>query len=66
MPEKKSGHPVFGHFVSKLCVFVPFSNRVILERAALYELVFMSKKSTFKGFSPTFKLHMKSIQFGDI
>ena len=39
----QSADPFFGHFVSKLCVFVPFSNRVILERAALYESVFMSK-----------------------
>ena len=41
--RKKSGHPVFGHFVSKLCVFVPFSNRVIMGTPDMYGSVFMSK-----------------------
>ena len=43
IPERKSDHPVFGHSVSKLDVFVPFSNRVILGTTAWYESVFMSK-----------------------
>ena len=43
IPKRKSDHPVFVHSVSKLDVFVPFSNRVILGTTALYELVFMSK-----------------------
>ena len=41
--------------------FVPFSNRVILEKADLYGLVFMSKWSTSIGLSPRFKLYCENL-----